>query len=75
MKRLEGHVDNARFVIRACCTLNILCEYFNDGVESQWLTEVGTEAHLYEQPFCNTDAVAGNESSVWDSIAAYLHQH
>ncbi|KAG0430745.1 hypothetical protein HPB47_021501 [Ixodes persulcatus] len=75
MKRLECDVDNARFVIRACCTLNNICEHFNDGVESQWLTEVGTEARLYEQPVCNTDAVAGNGSSVRDSIAAYLHQH
>ncbi|KAM7284851.1 uncharacterized protein ISCGN_031875 [Ixodes scapularis] len=70
MKRLESlwgrtesrFVDNARFVIRSCCTLNNICEHFNDGVESQWLTEVGTEARLYEQPVCNTDAVAGNGS-------------
>ncbi|CAN7979325.1 unnamed protein product, partial [Ixodes persulcatus] len=75
MKRLECDVDNARFVIRACCTLNNICEHFNDAVESQWLTEVGTEARLYEQPVCNTDAVAGNGSSVRDFIAAYLHQH
>ncbi|XP_040070896.1 uncharacterized protein LOC120843564 [Ixodes scapularis] len=60
MKRLECDEDNARFVIRACYTLNNICEQFNDGVESQWLTEVGTEARFYEQPVCNTDAVAGN---------------
>ncbi|XP_049271370.1 uncharacterized protein LOC125758348 [Rhipicephalus sanguineus] len=70
-KTMECHVDNARFVIKACCVLNKICEHFNDNVHALWLSEVQQSNIEFPQPSCTTEAQVGNATAIRRALVDY----
>ncbi|XP_064469657.1 uncharacterized protein LOC135384383 [Ornithodoros turicata] len=73
-RRMDCDVNNARLVIRTCCILNNICEYFSDDVPQQWLTELQQDNVVFPQPSYTTGAAVGEGSSVRSALVEYYRQ-
>ncbi|XP_077521601.1 uncharacterized protein LOC144132813 [Amblyomma americanum] len=74
MKRMECSMDTAPLVIRACCTLNNICEAFGDQVMQDWTSDAQVSEALYQQPQRVTDDQTATGAAVRAAILEYYKQ-
>lgn len=74
MKRMECDISNAPLIIRACCTLNNICEHFGDVIPQQWINEAQLYDTVFQQPAHNTDAQIPTGKDVQGALAMHFHQ-
>ncbi|XP_077509345.1 uncharacterized protein LOC144120619 [Amblyomma americanum] len=74
MKRMECEIRHVPVIIRACCTLNNMCEDFGARLPQQWLDEVSQHDRAFEQPAHTTQLEVDSGASVRAALVHYFQQ-
>ena len=76
-KKMEGSIDKMTRIIRACCILNNVCEYFNDTTVNEWIcaarqAEENAASNRHKKRVC-VDGDNGPGKDLRLAIARYLY--